>query len=247
VLNRESHLPPVDLARTPPRLWAHPGLDRPASGGGRARLGVAVNMMLLAKVKFWAFSSFVPFSERVWMATKVTVALDWTPNTNHIGFYVAKARGWYTDAGLDVTLLSPHHDDYKATPASRVAHGTATFAVTPSETVVSSHTQPPGLGKPALVAVAALQCRSTDAVVTLKSSGRDTPAKLEGANYASYGARYEGRIVQELIKAGGGSGVYTETVPPMLGIWNTLLAGKADATWVFMGATRVATWSDQIK
>ena len=38
----------------------------------------------------------------------VTVALDWTPNTNHIGFYVAKAKGWYKEAGLEVVLLSPH-------------------------------------------------------------------------------------------------------------------------------------------
>ena len=170
----------------------------------------------------------------------ITVALDWTPNTNHIGFYVAKSRGWYADAGLDVTLLSPHHDGYKATPASRVADGSATFAVTPTESVVSSHTLPPSQARarPRLVAVAALQSRSTSAVVTLKASGRDTPAKLDGANYASYGARYEGRIVQQLIKAAGGTGEYTESVPDMLGIWNTLLAGKADATWVFMGATR---------
>ena len=171
----------------------------------------------------------------------ITVALDWTPNTNHIGFYVAKAKGWYADAGLDVTILSTHHDDYKRTPASRVADGSAQFAVTPTESVISSHTQPAGGGaaKPKLVAVAALQARTTSAIVTLKSSGRDTPAKLDGANYASYGARYEGRIVQELIKKAGGTGVYTESVPPMLGIWSTILAGTADATWVFMGARRV--------
>jgi ABC-type nitrate/sulfonate/bicarbonate transport system substrate-binding protein len=169
----------------------------------------------------------------------ITVALDWTPNTNHVGFYVAKAKGWYGDAGLEVTLLSPHHDGYKATPASRVADGSASFAVTPTESVVSSHTLPSHrVAKPRLVAVAALQARSTSAVVTLKASGRDTPGKLDGCNYASYGARYEGRIVQQLIKNGGGTGDYTESVPDMLGIWNTLLAGKADATWVFLGATR---------
>ena len=170
--------------------------------------------------------------------TPLTVALDWTPNTNHIGFYVAKAQGLYLAAGLDVTLLSTHHDAYKRTPASRVADGSAAFAVTPTESIVSSQQQPVGSTKPPLVAVAALQQRTTSAIVTLKASGRDTPAKLDGATYASYGARYEGRIVQQLIKNGGGSGVYTESVPEMLGIWNTLLVGKADATWVFLGATR---------
>ena len=88
--------------------------------------------------------------------------------------------------------------------------------------------------------MAALQSRSTSAVVTLKASGRDPPAKLDGCRYASYGARYEGRIVQQLIKNGGGTGVYSETTPDMLGIWNTLLAGEADATWVFLGASLLA-------
>jgi ABC-type nitrate/sulfonate/bicarbonate transport system substrate-binding protein len=32
----------------------------------------------------------------------------------------------------------------------------------------------------------------------------------------------------------GGTGEYTEDTPPMLGIWNTLLEGSADATWIFL-------------
>jgi NitT/TauT family transport system substrate-binding protein len=83
---------------------------------------------------------------------QVAVALDWTPNTNHSGFYVAKARGWYADAGLDVQLLSPHVDGYKETPAAKLTSGKATFALTPSETVISFHTNAP---KPKLVAIAA--------------------------------------------------------------------------------------------
>ena len=38
--------------------------------------------------------------------------------------------------------------------------------------------------------------------------------------------------MQQMIRADGGSGDYIETTPPMLGIWNTLLEGAADATWV---------------
>ena len=41
--------------------------------------------------------------------------------------------------------------------------------------------------------------------------------------------------MQRLIQADGGKGDYKEVAPPMLGIWNTLLAGEAQATWVFMG------------
>ena len=34
-----------------------------------------------------------------------TVVLDWTPNTNHTGMYVALAKGWYKQQGLDVKIL----------------------------------------------------------------------------------------------------------------------------------------------
>ncbi|MGI9253324.1 MAG: ABC transporter substrate-binding protein [Thermomicrobiales bacterium] len=38
---------------------------------------------------------------------KVTVALDWYPNANHAGFFLAKERGWYAEEGLDVDLYTP--------------------------------------------------------------------------------------------------------------------------------------------
>mmetsp|Transcript_19098 Transcript_19098/g.32768 ORF Transcript_19098/g.32768 Transcript_19098/m.32768 type:complete len:348 (-) Transcript_19098:373-1416(-) len=169
------------------------------------------------------------------MATsRCAVALDWTPNSNHAGFYVARAKGWYTEP---VEIVSPHGDDYKTTPAQRVCaapEGHLCFGITPSESVISYHTHPDPT-KPKLVAVAACLQDSTSAIVTLKSSGIDRPSALDGAKYASYGARYEGRIVQQLIKNDGGRGEFVETTPPMLGIWETLLKGQADATWVFLG------------
>ncbi|HEY0442730.1 MAG TPA: ABC transporter substrate-binding protein, partial [Candidatus Limnocylindrales bacterium] len=35
----------------------------------------------------------------------VRLALDWTPNTNHSGFFVARHEGWYRDAGIDLKVL----------------------------------------------------------------------------------------------------------------------------------------------
>ena len=37
-------------------------------------------------------------------AGRVAIALDWTPNTNHVVFYAARAFGWYQAAGLDVRV-----------------------------------------------------------------------------------------------------------------------------------------------
>lgn len=69
----------------------------------------------------------------------------------------------------------------------------------------------------------------------MKQSGIERPQQLDGKRYASYGARYEGRIVQKMIQNDGGKGDFQEVVPAKLGIWNTLLQGEADATWVFSG------------
>ena len=69
----------------------------------------------------------------------ITIALDWTLNTNHTGFVVAKALRYYEKEGLQVNLIEPGVP--YVTPAERVRDGSATFAVAPSETAISSRTQ----------------------------------------------------------------------------------------------------------
>ena len=184
--------------------------------------------------------------------TPVIVALDWTPNGNHLGFYVALDAGVYADAGLDVRLVSPSDADYKGsytpsddatasdaaatatpyvTPCSKVAAGDAHFAINSPEGVLGWNTAD---GRPRLKAVAALlHDRNTSAIVTLRSSGKASPADLDGATYASYAARFEGRIVREIIRHAGGKGDFREVTPPMLGVFETLVKGDADATWIF--------------
>lgn len=163
--------------------------------------------------------------------TAIDLALDWTPNTNHTGFYVALAEGYYADRGLDVTIHSPADDDYETTPAKRVATGEATLAIAPSESVISYQTHP---DYPDLTAVAAVCQEDKSAIVTLGDSDIDRPADLDGATYASYDARFEDHIVRQLVRNDGGDGDIEIVTPPKLGIWNTLLDGDADATWVFM-------------
>lgn len=161
----------------------------------------------------------------------IDLALDWTPNTNHTGFYVAQAEGYYAARDLDVAIRSPADDDYETTPAKRVATGESTLAIAPSESAISYRTHP---DYPSLTAVAAVCQVDRSAIVTLEESGIDRPAQLDGKRYASYDARFEDHIVRQLVRNDGGDGDIEITTPPKLGIWNTLLEGEADATWVFM-------------
>jgi ABC-type nitrate/sulfonate/bicarbonate transport system substrate-binding protein len=160
----------------------------------------------------------------------IRIALDWTPNTNHIGFFVAQELGFYKEYGVDITIIHPGSDNYLLTPAKKLILGEVDFAIAPSETVISLHTKPQPFQ---VTAVAALLQEDLSAIVTLASSEISCPRMLDGKTYASYKARYEDDIVRKMIINNGGKGEIQIIYPEKLGIWDTLLAGKADATWIF--------------
>lgn len=160
----------------------------------------------------------------------VKIALDWTPNTNHTGFFIARQLGYYKEEGLDVHILDPSMDNYATTPAKKMELGQVDFAVAPSESAISLNTKP---NKAEAIAVAALLQEDVSAIAVLASSDIHCPAELDGKSYASYGARYEDKIVQQMVRNDGGRGELYLNYPDKLGIWNTLLENKADATWIF--------------
>ncbi|EOD34351.1 hypothetical protein EMIHUDRAFT_98742 [Emiliania huxleyi CCMP1516] len=177
------------------------------------------------------------------MPEKIVVCLDWTPNTNHSGFFVAAADGLYERAGLDVELRSADAN-HQLTPARQVAAGQADFAVAPSESAISFSTTDRDV--PRLVAVAALVQGDTSAIATLESSGIDRPAKLAGKRYASYDGRFEDPIVSQMVSNDGGDGsavqfhsldshAYADADTMGAGsvVASYLEKGRSDATWIF--------------
>lgn len=161
----------------------------------------------------------------------IKIALDWTPNTNHTGFFVAKEKGFFKEFGIEVEIRSPEVDDYAKTPAKLVEEQSVDLGIAPSESVISYQTLD---NKPNLTAVAAILQKDASAIVSLKDSNIQSMKDLDGKIYASYNARFEDHIVESMIKKDGGNGDLIKSNPDKLGIWNTLLEGKADATWVFM-------------
>lgn len=163
--------------------------------------------------------------------TRLRLALDWTPNTLHTGFFVARHQGYLAEANLELEIISADADGYATTPAKKVELGEADLAIAPSESVISFQTK----AKPApLKAIAALLAKDGSAVVVQKSSGIERPAQLDGKIYASYAARFEDHIVKRMVQADGGTGSLWITYPHKLGIWELFGKSQADATWVFM-------------
>lgn len=162
-------------------------------------------------------------------AQTVTVALDWVPNVNHVGLYVAQAQGWYKAAGLDVKLLP-----YASTsPDVLVAAGRADVGISGAEGLTAAV----AAGQP-LVSIAAIYATNTASFAVLEKSGIQRPRDLDGKIYAAFGAPYETPIIQTMIRNDGGRGDFKSPVLNVFGL-DAVLAGKADFMWIFDGVEGV--------
>ncbi len=161
----------------------------------------------------------------------LTLALDWTPNINHIGFFVAQEKGFYADHGVSLEIIDPSLDDYAVTPAKKVELGVANFALCPTESIISYQTKKTPFS---LVAIAAVLQEDLSAIVVKEESGINTPKDLDSKSYASYKARYEDAIVQQMIQNDGGIGNIHVHYPEKLGIWDTIANNTFDSTWIFV-------------
>lgn len=177
------------------------------------------------------------------MTTKFKLALDWTPNINHIGFFIALDLGFYAQQAIELQILNPLEDDYALTPGKKLELGLAHFAIAPFETVISLNNKTNIVDA---IAVYAILQEDLSSIATLTKSKLVSPKDLDGKIYASYKARYEDHIVKQMIKNDHGLGDLKITYPNKLGIWNTLLEGQADATWIFDNWEGVAAQKAQI-
>jgi len=152
---------------------------------------------------------------------QITVSLDWTPNTNHVGIYVAKARGYYDEAGLSIDIL-PYADVASST---LVANGVADFGVLTS---LGFFTQR-AAGADLIATFAVVQHETGQLVFDAAREDIQTPADLDGQTYAGFGTGWEDALISTIIRADGGEGAF-ETVTLGTGAYEALAAGRVDFT-----------------
>ena len=158
--------------------------------------------------------------------TSMSLALDWTPNTNHTGIYVALAQHWYSAEGIDLHLL-PY--SASVSPDVLVSSGKADVGVSSTEGIVADA----AVGQP-VVSIAAIIQHNTSALVTLASSGLTRPRDLDGKIYGAFGAPYETAVVGEIIKHDGGKGQF-KSVTLDVDAMQALESHRIDFVWVFEG------------
>lgn len=165
---------------------------------------------------------------------KITIVLDWTPNTNHTGIFVAEANGYFEQAGLNVEIVQPPEGGAEAL----VASGKAQFGVSFQDTLA-----PAFIGDSAIpvTAVAAVVQHNTSGIISRKGEGMDTPKGLEGKKYATWDLNVEKETIRDVMKADGGNFDLVELIPSTVtDEVSALRSGSVDAIWVFYGWAGVA-------
>lgn len=165
---------------------------------------------------------------------KITFVLDWTPNTNHTGLYVAQANGYFEELGLDVEIIQPTEDS----ATLMVASGAADFGITCQDTMAPSI-----IGENALPikAVAALLQHNTSGIISLKETGIDRPANMAGHNYATWDMPVEQAMIRSIVEKDGGVYEDIELIPSMVYDTITALNSDIDAIWIFYAWDGIAT------
>jgi ABC-type nitrate/sulfonate/bicarbonate transport system substrate-binding protein len=152
--------------------------------------------------------------------------LDWTPNTNHTGIYVALYKGWYKDEGITLKLL-PYSES--VTPDTLVYTGKADLGISFTESVVadSAANQP-------VVSIAAIIAHNTSELAVRKDSGISSPRQLDNKIYGGFGAPYEYAEVGAVLKHSGGTGQFkdvTLNIDPI----EALKSKRVDFVWIYAG------------
>jgi len=159
-------------------------------------------------------------------AQKITVALDWTVNTNHIGLFVARDKGFYDEAGLDVEIL-PYGDTGAGT---LVANRIADFGIAG----VGLFTQR-AAGADLKAVYAVVQHETGRLVFNADRSEIKSPRNLDGLTYGGFGSAWENTLISTIIRHDGGKGSF-ETVTLGTSAYEALANGSVDFT------LEVSTW-----
>jgi len=157
----------------------------------------------------------------------VTFMLDWVPNTNHTGIFVAETKGYFEEAGLAVEIIQPG----EVYPEAAVASGVADFGITFQEQVTLARAD-----NVPIVSIAAVLQHNTSGFASAARLNVTDPADFEGLRYGAWGSPFEEPTLKVLMKCAGGDFSQLEILNTG---WSDPLAliaeDQIDIAWIFYG------------
>ncbi|MCI2063081.1 MAG: ABC transporter substrate-binding protein [Eubacteriaceae bacterium] len=161
---------------------------------------------------------------------KVKVVLDWYPNNNHAGFFLADSKGLFKDAGLDVEIEGSANGSGEA--------GDADILIASEPDILTMKNN----GKD-ITAVARIFQQCDSGIVSLKSAGIEGPKDLEGKRLAKLDAPWFDTLMEFCLQAGRGDYSKVNVVDADTADIAKVLGNDADAAWVY-GAWELSVLKD---
>lgn len=159
---------------------------------------------------------------------EVTLVLDYVPNTNHTGFYVAQEKGYFKEEGLKVNIIEPGDD---STSAVLVAANKGEFGVSYQEDVTYARTAEEVLP---IKAIATIIQHNTSGFVSLKKENIKSPKDFEGKVYAGWQAPSEEAVIKAVMNKANAD-FKKLTMVGADGSGFAALGKKVDIQWEFEG------------
>lgn len=160
-------------------------------------------------------------------AKTVDFILDWTPNTNHTGLYVALEKGYFEDEGVKVDIKLPSEDS----SSDLVINGKAPFAIYFQDSMAKKLEKGAGI-----TAVAAIVEHNTSGIISDADANIQSPKDLVGKKYGTWNDPIELGMLETLVEAEGGDFEKVEKVPNTDANSITPIANKMfDAAWIYHG------------
>ncbi|MDO4540572.1 MAG: ABC transporter substrate-binding protein [Syntrophomonadaceae bacterium] len=162
---------------------------------------------------------------------QVTFLLDWFPNVNHTGVYVAQEMGYYAEEGLSVSIMQAGD----GSTAQLLAAGQGDFGISYQEDLSYARSQ----DVPA-VAIAAVIQHNTSGFAAPPDRNIKSPADYAGKVYGGWGSPAESAILQNLMEAHGAD--FSKLTIVNIGsadFFSAIESGAIDFSWIFEGVTGV--------
>ncbi len=152
---------------------------------------------------------------------QLSLTLDFYPNPDHAGIYMAQELGYFKEAGLDVEIQTPSDP---SAPLKLLAAGQTDLAISYEPEVILAREQ--GLD---VKAVAALVNRPLTSLIWLKKSGIDGVAGLRGKTVATAGIPYQDAYLKTIVARAKLQPSDVKAVNVGFGLLPALLSDKAQA------------------
>ncbi|MBD8004699.1 ABC transporter substrate-binding protein [Bacillus norwichensis] len=161
---------------------------------------------------------------------KVSVVLDWSPNTNHTGLYVALEKGFFKDEGLDVEIILPG----EAGADQLVASGKSEFGVSYQESITEARVQ-----DVPIVSIGAVIQHNTSGFASPVDKNIKSPKDFEGKSYGGWGAPLEKAVLASLMETEGADIEKVDIVNMGDSDFFTAVKRDIDFAWIYYAWTGV--------